>query len=208
MLFHGWSIMRSPVRELCKRAARIQPLSLTQLSDRLWHGRQMCRVLAAIHKHDLLVILVSSLLLVFVSCGLWCARPSVYVWETAAEGPPISVFRRSLSPLSDCQRVSCYSAWTQQCSKQRRGSAQPWHFCGISAAPRGRQTQPSAVGKLVLAISGAHERQWAPGSTVTQSLNAGLFSVSLGFWCVCLFVCVCVLQWTFLKTSLTSVDNF
>lgn len=56
------------------------------------HDHQICRMLAAIHKHDPLVIPVSSFLCIFVSCSLWCARPSVYVWGTAAKGPPHRCF--------------------------------------------------------------------------------------------------------------------
>lgn len=143
VLLHGSIVLRFPVGELWKCEANIHPLSFTQLSDRLWRGHQMWRILAAIHKHDLLLILVSSLLFAFVSCGLWCARSSVYVWETAAKGALISVFHSFLPPLPDCQSfmLLCMNpAMFQQCS----GCTQPWHFCGVSATPPQRQTQPPA----------------------------------------------------------------
>lgn len=139
MLFRGSSIMWSPVRELCKCVAKIQPLSFTQLSARLWHGHQMCRVLAAIHKHDLLVIPVSSLLLVFVSCGLWCARSSVYVWETAAKGPPISVFHSFSSSslwLPGSFMLLCMNpTMFQTASWLRSALTFLWHFSSTAGTP-------------------------------------------------------------------------
>lgn len=202
MLLHGSSGLWFPVSGLWKHTAKIHPLSLTQLSDRLSHGHQICRILTAIHKHDLLVIPVSSRLCVFVSCSLWCARSSVYVWETAAKGPLISVFHSPFPLLTACQRVSCYSAWTQQCSKQRSRSAQPWHFCGISAAPPGCKIWWSAVRKLVSAISSAPERQRAPASIKRRPVRCVVVILT----CVSerrasrVCVSVCVFHWEFVKT--------
>lgn len=138
MLLDRSSVLWFPVRELWKCVAKIHPLSFTQLSVRLWHGHQMCRILAAIHKHDLLVILVSSLLFAFVSCGLWCARSSVYVWETAAKGPLISVFHRSLPPLSGCQSfmLLCMNPTMFQTARWLRSELTfLWHFSGTVGTP-------------------------------------------------------------------------
>lgn len=132
------------------------------------HRYQICRIHTTIHKHDLLVIPVSSFFFAFLSAVASDVLGLLSVWETAAKGP-LAFFFPQLSfssSSSHCQQVSCYSLWTQQFSKQCKCSIHHWHFCGISAGSVRGGAGWLAVRKLTSVISSTHQRMLTPASPV------------------------------------------
>lgn len=124
------------------------------------HSYQMCRIHAAIHKHDLLVILVSSFFFVFLSALASDVLSWLCMREKQLPRDPLSFFFHcSLPLLTHCQQVSCYSVWTRQFPQTMQMFCSPltflWHFSELC----GEKTLGGQLSRNTSFISSTHVPQ-------------------------------------------------